>query len=165
MVNSLWSADENFKSNMLLKECGKCKQSKSILEFNKSKKGIGGLHTYCKPCQKVQDKIYWNRKKKDSVRMQERQALANQRRKEAQDFIFQYLISHPCSCGESNPLFLDFDHLQNKSDSISNLMKKQVSIDRLKEEIEKCQVLCVKCHRLKTAKDFGWWIYKRLNVG
>lgn len=39
-----------------MKECNKCKTSKSIKEFNKSKSNKDGYMNYCKECHKVQIK-------------------------------------------------------------------------------------------------------------
>jgi hypothetical protein len=62
-------------------------------------------------------------------------------------------------CGETNPIVLDFDHKHRceKSFNIgrrasSNVMSRKL-IDR---EIRKCQVLCVKCHRIRTAIQLKW---------
>lgn len=145
------------------KICSKCNINKAASEFSKSQRGLGGLHTYCKSCQKVQDRAYWQRKKHDSERMLARKRLSDSRKNELQDYVFSYLTMHHCQCGEKNPLYLEFDHLENKTDTISNMVRRQVSLKRLKQEIEKCQVLCVKCHRLKTAKDFNWWILSKLS--
>lgn len=70
------------------------------------------------------------------------------------EFIWNYKLSHPCSCGESDPIVLEFDHLANKDKNIAEIQG--WSLKRLEREINKCQVLCANCHRRKTAKQFGW---------
>jgi hypothetical protein len=59
-----------------------------------------------------------------------------------------------CECGNEDPRVLDFDHLDpsQKEFDISNAYYK-VSWERLKAEIDKCQVLCANCHRIKTWED------------
>jgi len=65
-------------------------------------------------------------------------------------------MTHACPCGETDPRHLEFDHLENKERDISRLVALACSLQRLQKEIAKCQVLCSKCHRRKTAADFGW---------
>lgn len=60
----------------------------------------------------------------------------------------------PCACCGKTflPCQMDFDHLGNKADSVSELARKRASFERLETEIAKCQVLCVNCHRTKTLR-------------
>ena len=70
----------------------------------------------------------------------------------------EYLSSHPCvDCGETDPLLLDFDHRQGESkvDDVARLIwdrKWEIVVN----EIAKCDIRCVRCHRKKTARDFNW---------
>lgn len=54
-------------------------------------------------------------------------------------------------CGENNPLFLQFDHIDPKTKDKKNF--KNPSIKRLKEEYKKCRILCVWCHRIHTQEQ------------
>lgn len=61
-------------------------------------------------------------------------------------------------CGEENVLVLDFDHRDRKSKryNISSAsQQRRLSIMKLQEEIDKCDVLCANCHRKKTALEMG----------
>ncbi|CAL9977399.1 HNH endonuclease [Vibrio phage D260] len=74
--------------------------------------------------------------------------------------LYNYLRENPCTdCGEENPIVLEFDHVDpnNKSDNISNMMSK--SWENIKEEIDKCEVVCANCHRIRTAKQFNWYSF------
>lgn len=74
--------------------------------------------------------------------------------------LYKYLEKHPCvSCGESDPIVLEFDHLQQsgKIIAISNAVCNGWSWKRIAAEIEKCQVLCANCHRRRTAIQLGWY--------
>lgn len=54
-------------------------------------------------------------------------------------------------CGyRESPYALDFDHLDpcSKISGVSRMSTR--NIQKIKEEIEKCQVLCANCHRIKT---------------
>ena len=82
------------------------------------------------------------------------------RRKRARNrkFIAEYLEIHHCvDCKEDNPVVLDFDHVRGKKKSnISVMVLGGRSIKSIKEEIEKCEVRCSNCHRIKTAKNKEW---------
>ena len=96
-------------------------------------------------------------------RYAERKTLVKQRnsadRERNRTFVYGYKATHPCiSCGEADPVVLEFDHRnpEDKSHSICDMLNSRVSIETLQAEIEKCDVLCANCHRRKTAKQLGW---------
>ena len=67
---------------------------------------------------------------------------SHQARKKLKD---NYKAQNPCAhCGESDPLRLQFDHIQPelKLNCISQIQ----SVSKLQEEITKCRILCAKCH-------------------
>jgi len=53
----------------------------------------------------------------------------------------------------TNYMCFDFDHLHSKFKNVSLLSKINSSLETIKTEIEKCQLLCCYCHKLKTTKD------------
>jgi hypothetical protein len=60
-------------------------------------------------------------------------------------------------CGETNPVLLEFDHVRgSKLNSVCNLIRRGFSWEKIAAEISKCEVRCCRCHRLKTAKQFGY---------
>lgn len=71
--------------------------------------------------------------------------------------VAEYLTTHPCvDCGERDPVVLEFDHRDpaSKSGDVGRLVhsgKRAV----VQAEIEKCDVRCGNCHRIRTAKQFG----------
>ena len=74
-------------------------------------------------------------------------------------YAFDYLASHPCECGESDPIVLEFDHNDpsEKKSSVSKLAKGSGSLESLKKEISKCTIRCANCHKKRTALQFGWY--------
>ena len=66
--------------------------------------------------------------------------------------VARYLEKHPCvDCGEQDIRLLEFDHVRgNKSATVSSLKSRNYSIKKIMEEIAKCEVRCVRCHRLVT---------------
>ena len=73
--------------------------------------------------------------------------------------LFDVLTQGQCvNCGITDPLLLEFDHIDpsTKVGNISRLVYRLSSAE-LDKEIAKCQILCANCHRLKTAKEQGWY--------
>lgn len=62
-------------------------------------------------------------------------------------------------CGENDPIVLDFDHIDenDKSYSISDMLKQRFAWSKIELEIKKCEVRCANCHRRRTAKQFAWY--------
>lgn len=74
--------------------------------------------------------------------------------RQSRAWISQYLINEKaargCSrCGESHPATLDFHHIDpsKKSFGLSVARCYTSSLDKIKVEIAKCEVLCSNCHR------------------
>jgi hypothetical protein len=79
-------------------------------------------------------------------------------RERNKQFIREYLSSHPCTCGVSDIRVLEFDHIdpKTKKKDITKMVNGTPSLNALKEEIAKCQVLCANCHRIKTIENKDW---------
>ena len=59
----------------------------------------------------------------------------------------KYLGGKCKKCNETYFLYLDFHHMNNKKDTVRKLLYKQWS--KIKPELDKCILLCCKCHRLE----------------
>ncbi len=56
-------------------------------------------------------------------------------------------------CGETNPLVLDFDHVEGiKIMNISDMARTSYSRETIMDEIDKCEIRCSNCHRIITHK-------------
>lgn len=98
--------------------------------------------------------------KTSSTRSGEVKKRATRRRQNQRQLTWDYLLDHPCvCCGESDPVVLDFDHIDptKKLFTIGTALKH--SRQKVLDEIKKCQVLCSNCHRRKTARDGNWYSY------
>lgn len=126
---------------MNTKNCCKCKENKSKILFHKNKRKKDGLQDSCISCKKDSN---------EQTRLKSKETNGLK--------VIDYLISHPCiRCGETDPLVLDFDHLdiENKIMSISDLVVSGAKWKRIDAEMYKCRVLCKNCHYRHTAEQFN----------
>lgn len=94
---------------------------------------------------------------KNRVVMKQRAAIYNKaHRVVVRDYVLAYLKDHPCvDCGEVDPIVLEFDHVRDKVFNISQASG--YGLDRIKEEIDKCEVRCANCHRQKTYRQLNYF--------
>jgi 5-methylcytosine-specific restriction endonuclease McrA len=74
--------------------------------------------------------------------------------------MFEYLSNKSCEfCGYTDYRALEFDHIDPKTKTIgiSKAVSDTWSWENILNEIEKCQILCANCHKVKTAKEQGWY--------
>lgn len=82
------------------------------------------------------------------------EALAKKRR-----FVAEYK-NRPCAdCGIIYPApVMEFDHVRGeKVATISKMLQRNFGMAKLVEEIEKCDVVCANCHRLRTWRTRPDW--------
>lgn len=61
--------------------------------------------------------------------------------------------NNPCEdCGGMfHPCAMDFDHVKGeKLYAVSELVLRAWSFEKIQEEIDKCELVCANCHRLRT---------------
>ncbi len=141
-----------FDANIATKTCSKCLQTKPLDEFPIKNSLRGERHAACKDCTAKRSKelYYANREARTAQVAEKRRSY----RDKAREFVLSYLSTHPCvDCGETDPVVLDFDHVRGqKVRNISQMIYGGVSLPTIQEEIEKCEVRCANCHRIKTAE-------------
>lgn len=140
-----------------MKKCSICKKTKSILDFNKNKSRKDGIQSSCRPCDqnRAKTRYYQVPGEKDKARDRARQYRYN-----ALQYVYDFLLANGCMvCKERDPVVLDFDHLnpKEKFKNVSTLVSEGYSLQTIKKEIDKCQILCSNCHRRKNAKEYGWY--------
>lgn len=133
-----------------MKKCCNCKTSKELSEFGKWSKSKDGLQSRCKECQRLYNRELYASSSKRRTKIREVDSKNKLLIKEKVD---DYKSRLGCAeCGESNPIVLDFDHLEGKSFNISLAVNKGYSWPRISKEIEKCDVVCANHHRIRTHK-------------
>lgn len=139
-----------------MKICSKCREEPPVGSFGRRSQSSDGLRPECRSCRSVDSKIYYlnlapevksRREEAGANRKAERRAMANSR-----------LVEGCKDCGETDPIVLEFDHV--RGEKVSDISRIIVSgnIDSLREELDKCEVVCANCHRRRTAATFNWRI-------
>ena len=130
---------------METKICSKCKSEKPTTEFRWRNKSKGTLHSQCKECEKIRDKIHY----KESVLRRNSVITTALNQKNRNVEIVEEARSCGCKkCGELRFYVLDFHHRnpEEKANVIAHMIKSS-SAENLIAELKKCDVLCANCHR------------------
>lgn len=127
-------------------------------ELNEPKKlklvRVNILDPYLKHQRQLEEEVRKEKTRKAS------KAWARRQKKLLHEYVFQYLLDHPCiDCGESDPLVLEFDHIDpvNKKADICKLVTTNSRLSKVKKEIKKCEVRCANCHKRRTARQTNNW--------
>lgn len=136
---------------MSLKTCSKCKKEKNLNEFHKNKTKKDGYSYHCIECHKKYQRQHYLKNKDTYIN---RAAIRNKVHLDAiHTHIWNYLVEHPCvDCGETDPIVLEFDHVDPKQKSYDISTRLWQSWKKLLKEIHKCDVRCANCHRRRTAQ-------------
>ena len=152
-----WSAGKKEKEEKLrliletgLKECSKCKKTKPVTDFQKSRLYRCGFTSHCKDCHNKRTKD-WTKNNKEHSRQYRNNWTRDRNRKLKQEVIAAYGGFCSC-CGENTAAFLSIDHIYNdgaehrKNIGISNLYKwlKKNGFPK-----DRYQLLCFNCNMAK----------------
>jgi len=149
---------------MQTKTCSRCSTLRPLTDFPLRSGKVDGARRrgVCKYCKNADGRLLYVSRRRSEARIMKDRARTRAAKKRWRDENRQIVLAHyaanPCKCGETNPVLLEFDHTGDKKFNISQVTR--VSPRRLLEEIKKCEVRCVKCHRMKTAKEQDWFTYR-----
>ena len=74
--------------------------------------------------------------------------------KKNKEHVKNFLLLHPClDCNNSDIRVLEFDHIRDKVADISYAVSSGWSLKRLQSEMDKCEIRCANCHRIKIIKE------------
>lgn len=140
-----------------MKKCSICGVDKDDSDFYKRKER---LRAECKDCVKLRIKRYAQRNesqisdKKKRYYLDNRSSIRESRaslRREKRDII-ESIKRNPCyDCGKTYPsCAMDFDHKFDKKYGISRILNTPCSVETLRTELSKCDLVCACCHRDRT---------------
>jgi hypothetical protein len=152
-------------------KCCKCNTDKDPEEFVWRNQSRNQRRTICKDCNRPYQKSKYQDRKQATGKGRKQSgvldpvAYRRARLDSILKLITNHLREHPCvQCGESDVLFLDFHHRdpKDKRCTVSQMRSNRFGLKTVMEEIAKCDVLCVKCHRLVTAVQGRWGLIEYL---
>lgn len=130
-----------------MKICSSCKETKKYSDFNKKRSSKDKLQPNCRACDNARLREHYRnnpeyyRKKKNRLRNGYRDS-----HKELKESI---------ACADCHVFYpyyvMDWDHRpgEQKTSIVSKLIGKG-SITKTKLEIQKCDLVCANCHRIRT---------------
>lgn len=134
-----------FGTTEVVRECLKCQKAKDEVRFR-------GTGTVCRECRSQYSREHYRKNRKPYL------ARSKQRNEKQiallQEYVRGVKTGKPCmDCGKVYPHYvLDFDHrnAQTKRETVSRMVMAALSVETIKNEIEKCDLICSNCHRIRT---------------
>ena len=66
------------------------------------------------------------------------------------EFVNEIKAKGCVDCGLDDIRVMEFDHLGDKVGNIADMVVAPVGLEKLAAEVEKCEVVCANCHRIRT---------------
>lgn len=130
------------------KFCKGCNKYRDVANFSKKGKW---LQSKCKSCQNEYHKKHY----KDNIKGYKDRA--KKRNKVQMELIRKFIQDQkdkPCQdCKKDWPYYvMDFDHREGeeKLHNVSQMASEKLSLEAVKKEISKCDIVCSNCHRIRT---------------
>jgi hypothetical protein len=128
------------------------RRHETALGLSRNARRSDGVQSYCTECRRKYMRRHYAR---NAAKYRASAAVRNERRRAAIRRIIRDAKDRPCSdCGVRYPVYvMDFDHREadRKRFNIGrDALSGPCSEEALKGEIEKCDVVCANCHRLRT---------------
>ena len=131
--------------------CSKCKEEKDILQFNKSKHTKKGYQSWCRICKNKKENEWYHKKVENK---QKRQKQVLDRIRNNKKLVIDYFGGKCNDCGGVfHPSVYDLHHRnpEEKDNNFKTMLHR--SWNKIIKEIEKCDLLCANCHRIRHNAD------------
>jgi len=126
----------------------KAEYDKKRYQLNKEKISEKKAEYYKLNKEKISEKkAEYYQLNKEKVREQQRECS-----KERKSYCIEYLGGKCVVCGTTHNL--QFDHIKREGKKYEITRRLTLKFDNLKEELDKCQLLCAPCHLEKTASEW-----------
>lgn len=140
---------------METKYCNRCEKDVPTSDFTKSKNRYDGLQVYCSECMRLYRREHYSNNKQQ---YKDRNLKTSLRLRQ---IVVDLKNSGSCKdCGikyPNEPWLFEFDHRSSKTkiNCIGRICD-DGSETKLLSELKKCDLVCLICHRRRTAKKFHW---------
>lgn len=143
-----------------MKICSKCKLEKPSEQFlvssNSQESGGATTTNLCAPCRvakRAYEREYYHKNPARQTRVKVRANAVKLSKKAQGKELIARTKRVPCAdCHKSYPPHvMDLDHVHGvKHFTISHWTLGSMNLERLAEELAKCEVVCANCHRIRT---------------
>jgi Homeodomain-like domain len=131
------------------RRCGRCRRDLPLEAFNRHPRG---RQWWCRDCYREYFRA------RGAHHVQQVHEARRRRRRAALRVLEEHLRASACTdCGEADAAVLEFHHLGAKRGNVTTLAWDGLSVAALRREIDACEVVCVNCHRRRTARRGSWW--------
>ncbi len=137
-------------SNELFRNCARCGTLLPYDAFPLRTKASGKRHTHCRDCKAAYQRQWYRRNRERH--MADVAAIRRALRAHNQALV-RAAKSQPCAdChGRFPPCAMDFDHVRGRKLGNIAHLKNYAPTAVLIAEMEKCEVVCANCHRIRSA--------------
>lgn len=128
-----------------MKTCTGCKADKPDEDYYLMRHPNGRKYRR-QPCKECHKGNMRSRPRSEKRKTEDRRRAPIQRARR-RAILDEHLAAHPCvDCGEADPIVLQFDHVRGDGWTNMNQAVRNFGLERLLEEIAKCDVRCANCH-------------------
>jgi hypothetical protein len=110
----------------------------------------------CKACRKEYTQAHYQKNKERYIK----NAVANNKVRGAANraWLINYLRTQECvDCGNKDIEVLQFDHRNREEKTKMVYRFLASSLERMIEEVNKCDIRCANCHMKRSRRQMGWW--------
>jgi hypothetical protein len=138
------------------KECCKCKEIKTINDFQTYSRNSDGLQPYCRSCKRLIDRQHYEKNPRRNYESNKANAHRNR------VWLYEFLLTKKCewgNCEVNDPDMLVLDHLNPKEKHLEvsqMVQQRSYSLKTIMAEVAKCRVLCANHHQKHTIQQFGY---------
>jgi len=132
------------------RRCRKCRRALPCTLFGRHREN--GRQWWCKGCFRDYFAAR-GQKHLDQVK-----AAVKRRRLESRKLVAERRQLGCADCGERDPVILEFDHVAAKNGNVSDMVRHAVAPKRVAAEMDRCEVVCSNCHRIRTFSrmEYSW---------
>jgi hypothetical protein len=135
-----------------MKRCPRCHALRPRSDWGRNVRRADGLHSHCRACRREVVREHYAR---NAIRYRESALSRNERRRNDVRAIIRQAKDMECAdCGVRYPFYvMDFDHRKGAGKLFNigrDALSGRCSLDDLRREISKCDVVCANCHRERT---------------